>query len=755
MTARRSQPRQGLILRRLRRTVVSGAGVLSLALAGACTMSTGGGASVEPDTRTAAEYSAAAEESQADIVVARGGGGAEVRYSPDVFPAGVTPDVRQERVDADDFASVFALPTRQGQAEGESVGDVDEVDVVRVTAAAQPDGDVEVVVPYDPSTVPPGTVPAIFYHDDELDLWLPIMTEPDAGAGVLVGTTDHFTDFVAGVLEVVDSGVRGAARGVDWVQYQLAATTGARADEPDCNGEVPSWVAGVDIHEDPDFPLNIPLYVCAGSSYAAGSTEDGPGLLEVKVALNRGYSLEMTSTVPPTAYNVTPEVEFGQAAYTSLARMLSGAGDDVHYLLPATGEAVFRYGATDQPGTITIQGTVSGRSALLDLITVPAGIALSLAELTEAQAAATIDCYTGVVENAVDQGTDLDPERLVGQLGEVAAGCLETAYRSNGGSVPDKAKRILKGLEVGLLLGRGGQSAIDGIRAVGVEGEYRVVITTEAGGELPGAQAAAALGNISGVWRGRAAGDQDYYDVELDISPYRAAAGGYSVAIRYPDYRDTGEVLCGGTLEPAGVTQGGDVLLFVERIEYEVANTCTRDGDVRLWRVDDRTLYWEYVTPDGETSIYSYLSPDGVAPATALHQVPSDGVGDSGEPVSAPVGGAVPAQATVQWVGCDQAPAVTVYDLGGRSSELSGIFSLQDGAPDGLSATFAVTTVPGDGSPGDVLVSEVVLGDGREPFRVAVTGLDQVAVTAIAGEDVRCTVEPTGYGALLQAMVRP
>lgn len=790
-STRRTSPVPGPVAKRARRRgarrLAAVAAGLTVLVCAACTLSAGAGAGAgagaAPSAGSNSETGAApSTDGSAEV---RGPEGTAVRYPEGAFPNGVSPDLQLRGEDADDFQRTFGIAAAAGgtpdvaqEGAGEDAaaseggaGAGGEVTVLQVTADEQPATEVEIVIPYEPSEVPDGAQPAIFYYDDELGLWLPILTVADPGTGTLVGTTDHFTDFFAGALSTVQAGAQAGVNwvgdgldwvggGADWAQYQLADLTGARAKPPTCRGEHPAWVADVDIYEDPVWDQNIPMYVCAGAP-SQGATADGSldDDLEIRLAVNRGYSLEVTSTVAPAGFSLVPKADLGSASSNALSTTVSD-GDTTSVLVPATAEGVFRFAAPDDLTPIEMRGGVSMRSAIMDAVIITVGFALSRSELKEVDAVETYDCVIKTLDNAVGSAVSFDQDRFVGAYAGVSADCLGPVMRAiNEGGLTARAERLLKGLEVGLLMGRAGQSAIDGIRAVGAEGEYTVTVTPR---DVPDVTAIGAkLGDVSGVWRGRADGDQDYYDVEVSLTRDPDANGGWAATIRYPNYRETGDDLCGGTLEPNGVEGDGDVLLFIERIEWEEANACTRDGDARIARIDDSTLLFEW--RKGGTYLFSILSADGATAATPLFQLPNDSRSRSGDAAEAPVGGVVPLAATAQWVGCGSV-AWTEFELGGAYSSTSGAFVLQDGTPPGLQVDVQVAVggpPPGaveDAEPGEVgevvASGRVTLGQSL-PFEASVEGQDVLSVSATATNPDLCQASSLAYGVLLDAWVQP
>ena len=683
-------------------------------------------------------------------VVVDGPAGTQVRYPADAFPAGEEPDLQVHTDALTPFTEDFAIPAAAGAAAdgagGATTGDTSgfgdaapadgaAVTVLDVTAPSQPQTPVEVVIPFElgpehADSLAAGAVPLVFYWDEDLELGLPIPTRVDDVNGVLVGTTEHFTDFLAALSGFVD----GVGQVVSWSAYQVAGFTGSRTSEPECSGTQPPWTLSVGTYEDDVFGLNLPLYVCSGAP--AGGPEPAEQL-DVTVALNRGYSLEMSSSEVPAGFQLEPVTDVDSAVYGALARQLSTA-DGGTEILPARAHGVFTFDRPVDAEQITIEGRATLRTALLDAAFTVLQLAAGKVDSEVLDTVEALGCVMDLTSTSLSYGQDFDADRFVATWANLGRDCLQPALERAG--LGHKLPALLKALEAPVVLGRGGQSVVDSAFAIGQTGSYTVTVVTQ-----PPAQP---IGDLTGVWYGAAEGDQDWYDVELTFDR-SGVPGDWDADIRYPNYYGTGQDLCGGTLTATGMSGDGTTLFFEERIEWEDAAPCVLEGTVTLSRTGEETLLWTY--DSGSTAVHATLTrrPGG---ATALYELRSSGgYGDSGQPVVATLDGRVPTDSTVQWVSCRDGPNGSTFELDGDYARLSGTFALQDAAPDDLRVEFEVRAGSADG---EVLAQADLSRADRVPFDVPVSGLEEVTITAVrtAGS---CGSESTGYGVLQRAYVTP
>src|SRR5690606_30727021 len=86
-------------------------------------------------------------------------------------------------------------------------------------------------------------------------------------------------------------------RVAEQADYLVGSVLSTRVDAPTCSSPSPSWVANTVFIE---FHKNNPIHFCAGSA------PSDPDLLEIKVRVNRGSGLTVsTSADPVSAANTT------------------------------------------------------------------------------------------------------------------------------------------------------------------------------------------------------------------------------------------------------------------------------------------------------------------------------------------------------------------------------------------------------------------------------------------------------------------
>ncbi len=359
-------------------------------------------------------------------------GGWEVSAAPGVFAEDAAPGLTLVHPVGDAFVDDLGLVGGQ---------------VLRVSAD-QPRGAVTVSVPFSSATVPPGAVPAVFFFDDELRLWLPVPTTVDPGTGRLVATVQHFTDFTAGLLTWAEGAVQAAAGAVDWFTYQVASVTGARAQEPACE-DPPAWVHGVSTGTDPAFPLAAALFACVQDA-----DDDQAGeAASVSVAVNRVYALELTATPTPTTATIEPSADLEGA----LAQALSSAfgAEPGHVVVPGTATGVLT--VPREPGTTSarISGAWTARSTVVDLLTKVVAAAGDLLVGDASSTLATIECSLAALQGAADTAGH---EVFAGTWADITTDCLPKLATATGDAA---LQRLGTAIGVGLLLGQAGQSLLD------------------------------------------------------------------------------------------------------------------------------------------------------------------------------------------------------------------------------------------------------------------------------------------------------
>lgn len=368
-------------------------------------------------------------------------GDVTVTYSPGVFEGGVTPSVSAADVGSSDFIDAFGLTTASGQAATASV-----------TADSQPTGDVEVSFRLDPGSVAQDEIPAVFYFEPYTGMWLPIPSEY-SDDGTLVGTTDHFTDFAAAILSGLDS----AEKGAQWLRYQVARAVGARAGGVECSGEWPGWLVNVEVEKG----LNAPLPACA-----EGDDEQ----LRLRVVNNRPYGMVLDAPVAPSdaSYKASLDAEDVVAAGLSGNKPLT-FGDDIVIPAGMQVDLYWKRGALD-PGMVTINGRVMPATVALDAFYLGA---LKIAEFVSAP----IDLLSAAgscLQDAFDTASG-SAQEAAGALAEAAGACLDPLAEAAGGAAREASKKVLLGVEVGLLMGRGAQTVLDASAALNEP--HRIVLS--------------------------------------------------------------------------------------------------------------------------------------------------------------------------------------------------------------------------------------------------------------------------------------
>ena len=402
----------------------------------------------QPATPQAAD---AASDAAAAIETAVGP--VTLRYTAETFPTGVEPEVRLESA-ADDFVSTFALP-----------GTVSVV--ADITSPTQPTTPVEVAFDYDAAALPVDAVPSIFYLDAERGLWLPIPTVADAATGRLVGTTDHFTSFVAALTTAID----GVEKGAQWLRYQTASLTGSRADGPDCLGGIPPrWV----VREDTDLGLNDPLPSCI--------TTNDDGDLELHVVVNRGYSLALSGPTVPTAVEYRSFAGTSEVLYQTTSRQMEVVGAE-EVFLPARVETVLTYPQSSvPPGRVELLGRPTPATAGLDVVVAAGEILIGAYPHAVTELVNMIDCASKLI--TAPSG---DAVRAAGSAVETVQSCTDLALRSLDATDGAAARRIKLGIDAVWAAGRGGQAAVDATMAWQEPADVVLQVQAPGPGVPPGA----------------------------------------------------------------------------------------------------------------------------------------------------------------------------------------------------------------------------------------------------------------------------
>jgi hypothetical protein len=395
-------------------------------------------------------------------------GGYEVRGPGAAFPDGEPTLAVTDREDP--FLGAFGIG-QDGQ-------------VLSVTAEAQPSDDVEVVLPYDADAVPEGATPAVFYFDEEAALWLPLETEVDESRGVLVGTTDHFTDFAAGLLDglldTAETVVDAAATGVDWLAYQVASGTGARASEPRC-GARPAWVRDIATTHDRGFRLSAPLFACAES------VDGEENRVRIKVAVNRAYGFQLSTEPPAATMTVEPTTDLSGAVGTSFGRMFPP--EDGSLLAPGTSTAVLEVERPASGDEIVVEGRMTAMTTLIDALMLALDVGSVFAKGGPTEKIEAFECGVAAIKGI---GDDLTEELFLGTWSTVVDDCLGAAAEGT----EDLLGRVGAGISIGLSMGQVGQSFLD--RERDLFNGARVRLDLAPGGAGSGDAAA----GFAGRWEG-------------------------------------------------------------------------------------------------------------------------------------------------------------------------------------------------------------------------------------------------------------
>ena len=543
--------------------------------------------------------------------------------------------------------------------------------VVSVTADGQPQRPVEVVLPYDPATVPEGAVPAVFYFDEDADLWLPVETEADPVAGQLIGTTDHFTDFAAGLLDglldVALTVTNRAATGVDWLAYQVADTTGARAEQPKC-GPRPDWVTGLQTTHEPGFRLSAALFGCPEV------VEGNPDRLRVRIAVNRAYGFELTADPPAARIDIEPTPDLtGALGNTFSARFRS---EDGTVIAPGTATVLMEFDRPAEARHLVIDAHMTAASTLIDALMLSLDVGSVFATGDPTEKVEAFECGVALIKGRGDIETR---EVMLGTWSKVVTDCLGPAA-SGLGEVA--LRKLGASISVALSMGQVGQSAMDRQRDLlnGVRLQVGVVpagTPTTAG--------------FSGRWEGPV--PQPFSVPYSTVANLVDSAGVLSATVTYPGLD------CSGRWTQ--VSRSAAQAELTETIAGDPSFACVPSVGIRLTLLGDGRLLVTYSSGQQESfdAVLTRTGPpeslaDEVAaqPAGAVFLsdvlVASGGAGPSGNLVSsdASISGKVAAHTTSQWVGCDGTSAWAEYSLDGRT-RLTGWLGYRDFAePDLLAA---------------------------------------------------------------------
>ncbi|MGX5653461.1 hypothetical protein ACWKWC_01650 [Geodermatophilus nigrescens] len=568
-----------------------------------------------------------------DPVLVTAPGGFEVRAPGAAFP-GDDPELAVA-ARSDGFLDVFGLDPEQR--------------VLSVTADDQPQGAVEVVLPYDPVTVPEGSVPVVYYLDEDSGLWLPIETRADPARGRLVGTTNHFTDFATGLLDgfldVAETVVNGAATGVDWLAYQVAGATGARAQEPSC-GQRPDWVTGVQATHDPGFRLSAALFACPET------VEGNPDRLRLRIAINRAYGFALTAQPPAASIVVEPTPSLSGSLGRTFGE--SFRAEDGTVIAPGTSTVVMEF---DRPETdvrqLIIEGHMTAQSTLIDALMLALDVGSIFASGDPTEKVAAFECAVALI-----QGTaDLDSRSVfLGTWSKLVDDCLGPAAAGVG---DDLLGRVGAGISVGLSMGQVGQSFLDRERDL-LDGVRLQV------GVLP-------PGSFAGRWEGGPVPQPGarVYGTVVDLTDDN---GLLAAAVSYP------ELTCAGRWTQ--VSRSSTQADLLETITDDTGYNCVPQTDIALTLRPDGRLVVRY-NDSYEVALTRTGPPRASTPASdeerAVDEPPmgavwlsdvlldSGGAGTSGQVIdpTASVSGKRATHATGQWVGCYGGTAWAEYELAG------------------------------------------------------------------------------------------
>lgn len=360
-------------------------------------------------------------------------GDVSVTFDPSAFPEDVVPVVAATSPAESPFVAEFGLPSGSG-----------DLAAATVTAPTQPSEEVEIAFQLDVAALPDGAVPAIFYLDEYTQLWLPIPSAMEPN-GRLVGRTDHFTSFMAGLTTVLE----GLEKGAQWLRFQVAKGVGARTGAPACNGEPPGWILGLEA----DDGLNAPMRVCAEAG-------DGDALV-LHVAVNRAYSLAVSGPVAPSSTSWQPSTDTASLLYQTLGDDSAWAGGGA-VLAPARVETLLTWPDGSLPaGEVLIEGRVTPGSAFLDTVVAALELLVGYVERPETMMLEAVSCLQAAVDLVGDGWVEAP-----GSLADATQECLGPVQAAATGAAAASAKRLLIALDVSLMLGRGAQTALDASAAL-------------------------------------------------------------------------------------------------------------------------------------------------------------------------------------------------------------------------------------------------------------------------------------------------
>lgn len=479
-------------------------------------------------------------------------GGFELRAPETAFPDGDVPSLDVgEREDA--FLDAFAAD--------------DEPRVLSIDSEQQPAEAVEVVLPYQPDSLPAGTTPAIFYFDEYSSLWLPIDTQADPDGGLLIGTTEHFTDFFSGVLEAIEDGVDAVATGVDWLAYQVAGVTGARVTKPDCDDDdLPDWVGGVQTTHQEGFPLSAGLFACAEA------VPGRPDAVALRVAVNRAYGFRLAMDPVATSMSLEPSADLPAVLGSAFTRQFPD--QDGTILAPGGSTVLIEFDRPEDSPAITVRGSMTAETALIDALMFTFDVGKSFASADKIKS--SVEAFECAVDDLQAAGDINSGEVFVGTWTSMLKDCLEPILGPLASAEGKKAlSRVGAGITVGLSLGQLAQSFLDRERDL-LDGVAVTVAVRPAG--------------VGTVFAGRWTGPVDQpgsrpYSTVVDIAD---DGGPLSGVVAYP------ELGCSGTWTQ--VSREGGTATMLEQITDDPQSSCVREVDIHLTLLADGRLrvgYWD------------------------------------------------------------------------------------------------------------------------------------------------------------------
>jgi hypothetical protein len=184
------------------------------------------------------------------------------------------------------------------------------------------------------------------------------------------------------------------------------------------------------------------------------ATVDGD--VELHVVVNRGYSLDLSVPVAPTAIRYAPAGNSAGIVYQTLAGDVGGPGAS-NVFLPARVETVLTFPRASLPtGRVDLKARATPASAAMDVVAAAGEILLKMIPDAGTALGGLVDCVGDVVK-----GSSSSPTRLVEALPEAVMSCAEPVFRAAGAERSVAARKVLVGVQAWVMRDRGGPTVLD------------------------------------------------------------------------------------------------------------------------------------------------------------------------------------------------------------------------------------------------------------------------------------------------------